>query len=229
MAGRERHGSLERLVDPFDGHGLRGLGGECRGQQRRGGCDAAAGQSRTELLAAPRQPALDRPDRAADLRRGLLVRLALEIAEDDRFAVSRRQPIQLDIDQGSQLVRLKSVRVRFFHVQPLRPGPFASTPSPGVDLGTHRDASGDAVEPGSQYVALADRPGLLDQDQEGGLKGVGDVVRVIQDAPADAQDHRPMPMEDRLEGRLVAMGEESLQELSLGQTCDGPCVEQTSQ
>ena len=100
---------------------------------------------------------------------------------------------------------------------------------PGVDLGPHRDPPGDAVEPGPQHVALADRPGLLDQDQERRLEGIGDVVRIVQDAPADAQHHRPVPMEDRLERRLVAMGEESLQELGLAQARDGPRVEETFQ
>ncbi len=85
------------------------------------------------------------------------------------------------------------------------------------------------MEPGPQYVAIADRPGLLDQDQEGGLESVGDVVRVIEHAPADAQHHRPVPMEDRLEGRRVAMCQEALQELSLAQARDGPSVEETTQ
>ena len=84
LAGRELRRGPEGQVHQFDGDGLRGLGGERRGQEARGGRDPAADQSRPELIAAPREPALDRADRAAELRRGLLVRLALEVAEDHR-------------------------------------------------------------------------------------------------------------------------------------------------
>ncbi len=46
--------------------------------------------------------------------------------------------------------------------------------------------------------------------QRGGVVGV---VRVTQDAPADAQDHWSMPRHQHLERRGVTLGEKSLDEL----------------
>ena len=131
--------------------------------------------------------------------------------------------------ERSEFLPFQPVRAGLFHVQPLRPGPLAIATAPGVDLGPHRDPSGDAIEPGRQHVAIADRPGLLDQDEEGGLKRVGDVVRIIQHAPADAQHHRPVPVEDRLEGRPVALGQEPIEELGLAQPGDRPRPEEVAQ
>ena len=77
------------------------------------------------------------------------------------------------------------------------------------------------MEPGAERVADPERPRLADQDQEGGLEGVLGVVRVAEDAPADAQDHRPVPLDQGREGqlgRLAAPGREPLEELAVGQS-----------
>ena len=94
----------ERQAHQLDGHGVRGLGGERRGQQAPRRARPRAGPAATGAVAAPRQPALDRADRAAELRRGLLVRLALEVAEDHRGPVPRRQPLELVVDRRAQLL-----------------------------------------------------------------------------------------------------------------------------
>ena len=56
--------------------------------------------------------------------------------------------------------------------------------------GPCRDPSADPVEPAAERIVDADGPGLADQDQEGRLERVLDVVGIAQDAAADAQDHR---------------------------------------
>jgi hypothetical protein len=61
------------------------------------------------------------------------------------------------------------------------------------------------------------------QHQERGLQGVLGVVRVAEDLPADAQDHRPVPLHQGREGRLVGVvspGHESLDELPVGDVAD---------
>ena len=80
----------------------------------------------------------------------------------------------------------------------------------------------DLVQPAPQGVSSPDRAALLDQDQEGRLEGVLGIVRVAQDPPADAQDHRPVPPHQRLEGPGVALGEETLEELRVGEPRDRP-------
>ena len=49
---------------------------------------------------------------------------------------------------------------------------------------------------------------------------------VAQGAPADAEDHRPVPRDQGREGGLVAAAGEPLQELTLAQARDGPGREQ---
>ena len=58
------------------------------------------------------------------------------------------------------------------------------------------------VEPGAQGVPDPERAGPAHQHQEGGLEGVVGVVLVREDRPADAQDHRPVPLDQGREGQL---------------------------
>ena len=88
------------------------------------------------------------------------------------------------------------------------------------------------MEPGTQRIPHPERPGLLDQDQERGLEGILCIVRVDQHAPADAQDHRPVPLDQDREGqlgRLAPVGREPLQELAVGQVPDRPHVEERAE
>jgi hypothetical protein len=85
-------------------------------------------------------------------------------------------------------------------------------------------AVGDAVQPVADPLALPDAGGLAGEDKKRGLKGVLSVVRVARHAAANAQHHRPMPAEQRLERRLVAPGDKAFQQLPVGQT--GPVARQ---
>ena len=79
---------------------------------------------------------------------------------------------------------------------------------------------GHPMEPGADRVADPEPAGLPDQDQEGRLEGVLRVVRVGQHAPADAEDHRAMPLDQGREGQLGGLGgarRESFQELAVRQ------------
>ena len=79
------------------------------------------------------------------------------------------------------------------------------------------------VQPGSQRVAHPEAAGLAHQNQESGLKGILRVVRIGQYAPANAQDHRPMPLDqggERLLGRIAPLGREPLEKLAVGQLTD---------
>ena len=52
---------------------------------------------------------------------------------------------------------------------------------------------------------------------------------VTEDAPAYAQDHRPVPRDQRGERSLVAFGDKPFQELAFGQTGDSSLVENAVQ
>ena len=83
-----------------------------------------------------------------------------------------------------------------------------------------RRAHGDAVEPLTQQVGLAQRPGLFVQDEEDGLEGVLGLVPVAEELPADAQNHRPVAGDKRGESRLaglIATGRDPLDQLPVGE------------
>ena len=78
----------------------------------------------------------------------------------------------------------------------------------------------DCVQPAGQRRSVAQRSSLADQDQEGSLEGVLDLLGVAQQSPADSKNEWPMPPEQHLERRLVALIEPALQQLSVGQRAD---------
>ena len=85
------------------------------------------------------------------------------------------------------------------------------------------------VQPARDRVVLPDRAGLPHEGQEGHLEGVLGGVRVVQDAPADAQHHRPVPLDQARKAAspgLIAAGHELLQQLGVGQPADRPVPEQ---
>ena len=82
------------------------------------------------------------------------------------------------------------------------------------------------MQPGPQRDVAAERPRFLDEDQERGLEGILGIVRILQDAPADAQDHRPVPRHQDLERRGVLPGGEALEQLRIGESRDDPTREE---
>ena len=85
------------------------------------------------------------------------------------------------------------------------------------------------MEPGADRVADPERPGLAGQDEEDGLEGVLGLVLVAERGAADAPDHRPVPLDQRGEGRLgralISAAGEPLQERSVGQARNRAAVE----
>jgi hypothetical protein len=79
-----------------------------------------------------------------------------------------------------------------------------------------RDASGDAVQPVSDGRSVRERVGLSDEYEEGSLERVLGVSSVTQRAAADRQDHGAVAPHERGEGDLVAAGEESVEQFTVG-------------
>ena len=73
--------------------------------------------------------------------------------------------------------------------------------------GPETDPSGDAVKPAGERLASANRMGVSDQGQKGGLKGVVGIAAATENPAAHAEDHRPVPPDENLEGgRIVMLG-----------------------
>ena len=85
------------------------------------------------------------------------------------------------------------------------------------------------MEPGADRVADPERAGLAGQDEEDGLEGVLGLVLVAEGGAADPPDHRPVPLDQRGEGRLgravIAATGEPLQERTVGQAGGRAAVE----
>jgi hypothetical protein len=88
---------------------------------------------------------------------------------------------------------------------------------PAGSLGFHAQgqAVGHAVKPAGQRLPPADGPRLAGQQQEGGLVHVLGVVLVVQQAPRDAEHHRPVPPQEGVEGRLFAPAHEPRQQFAV--------------
>lgn len=96
-------------------------------------------------------------------------------------------------------------------------------PSIGRNFRPARDPKRNALEPGSQQFMFANRAGLECQDQKRGLKGILGRLLIIQDATADPQDHRTMPVQDSLESPLrdrAASGHEVFQQLPIAKAAE---------
>ncbi len=105
------------------------------------------------------------------------------------------------------------------------PGLLQPTPPGRIGPGAHRNAIGHAVQPGAQPMHIAQSPGLADQDQEGRLERIVNVVGIGEPAAADSQDHRAVPLDECLQRRYVAVGNEPIQELTVVQTGHAPGLE----
>ena len=185
--------------------------------------DSPADQSVTEGLPASGQTALHRPDRAAKSVGRFLHRGALEQAQDKDVAVSGRQPPQLVVEDRHH--------VRPLGLPPLAGGTIGQCLVPVADSlrpGLPGHACCDSVEPGAEPIGGAEPGGFACQDEESRLEGVIGVVRADQDPSADAQDHRPVANDQRLERRVVSLGEESFKKGAIPRR-DNSAPEQTIQ
>ncbi len=83
------------------------------------------------------------------------------------------------------------------------------------------------MKPRAQEIRTAKPVCLAGQDQEGGLEGILGGVRLVQHAPADAEDHRAMPAHQGRERRLAfgrITSQESIQQLPVAQAGERPHV-----
>jgi hypothetical protein len=231
--GREELGGGARrgIKQSSRNQGIGASGPRQRGEPSGIGSQAAADEPVAEPLPAPRLPALDRADRPSQTPRRLLVAEPLEIAQDQGRPVPLGEPLDLLVEHPAQLIARLGVPFRRLR-RGQRGAPFTPAAACSGRPGACGGAEGHLVQPGAQRIAHPETAGLLDQHQEGRLKGVLRVVRVGQHAPADSQDHRSMPLEQRGEGEvgsLASAGRKPLQKLPVGQLPDRAHVEERAQ
>ena len=150
---------------------------------------------------------------------------ALQVAEDHRHAIPLRQPADLLVDHRVQFRTIEGAsRLGRRHGGTPLDDSAAGRLGPGL-VG---DPMGDPVEPLGEQVVVPERPGFPREDHERGLEGIFRQVGVAQDASADAQDHRAVPTDQGLEGRLAPLptGEEQRHQLPVGPYAHRPELEE---
>src|SRR4051812_27609868 len=76
-------------------------------------------------------------------------------------------------------------------------------------------APGNPLKAAGKGVRLADGRGTPQKQQERGLEGVLGIGQAAKGPTADAQDHRAVPPDDFLKGRLVPGVEEGAEQLAV--------------
>jgi hypothetical protein len=76
------------------------------------------------------------------------------------------------------------------------------------------DPKGDPVKPATQRFLLANGVYVLGKDEEGGLTGILGIVFVAQDAPANAEYHAGMPVDESCKTSLIP-GMEPLEQIRI--------------
>ena len=175
------------------------------------------------------EPALERPQRYAEPpRRGGAVE-PFDVAENHRRSIPRRESGDLGVDG---LAKLGPFGRPGLGAGRGRGEPVESLVAPGPP-GLQGDPEGDAVEPAAERLDALEPAGLAGQREEGRLERVVGRVGVVQDPPAGATDHRPVPPDEGRERRLgpgitPALGEPAKQ-LGVGPLARGAVAEESDQ
>jgi hypothetical protein len=155
----------------------------------------------------------------------LLEAASLEIAKDQRRAIALWQPLDFLVEQTSDVVALHSVSLRSSRRRAL----FVPAPTGCGQTRTRRCSNCDLMEPGPKRVPHPQTARFLDQHQKRRLKSIFDIMSFGQHAPANPQNHRPVPLDYngkcQLSG-LAAVGRKPFQELTVRELAHGPDVEQ---
>jgi hypothetical protein len=81
-----------------------------------------------------------------------------------------------------------------------------------IETGLQRDAMGNAMKPRAKPLASMNRLSLSNQNQEGRLKRIFEILMLAEQSPTNAEDKRPIPADDYGERLLVAAIQEFFQE-----------------
>jgi hypothetical protein len=86
--------------------------------------------------------------------------------------------------------------------------PFPVLASRGLSRRPDGNAASDAVQPAGQRLTSQDGSGSASQDHKSSLKGVLGGMTVAEQSLADAEHHRPMPLDQDRKGGLIVIGQE---------------------
>src|SRR5262249_12557112 len=155
--------------------------------------------------------------------RCLIMALAFQVAEDERRLIPGGQSLQFAVDSGHEFalaqrgsevqghgrLLLSKSRILAYHgARDLAAACRTVARLPG-------QAPGDAVEPSSDRLRLANSDCFLSENQEYRLKDILCTVMIAENPAGDAQHHRSMALEQLGQGRLVALAGEPAHKLGV--------------
>jgi hypothetical protein len=144
-----------------------------------------------------------------------LVGVTLTDAKDDGELLVLREALDFFIQDREELLRVALVSgtgtIGRFHDE----GVFAEAPALGVLAAAASDPCRDAEKPTGERGSVPEGPGFADEDQEYGLEGVFDVVKIVKESPADSEDQGTVAGDQLSEGALVVAGQELVEELAI--------------
>ena len=175
-----------------------------------------------------RDPALDGSDRPAEGRCGLFVGPSFEVAEDHRSAEAFWETLDFFVQDRAEVVEI--VMAAFG----IRDGSQSFMTSLTSRGGACAECGlvGNAMEPRSERLFHPEPACFFHKDKERGLKRILRIVLIDENVPADSQDHRPVPLDERGERQfrgLAAIGHESFEKLAVRQIMNCADVEECSQ
>ncbi len=138
--------------------------------------------------------------------------MRFEVAENDRDPVALGKAVDLLVEHALDIgadsfVALVASCGELCHMS------LMSAPPGCGRAGAGRRAKGHLMEPRTEGIVNPEVAGLLDQDEERGLEGVLRVVGVDKLGTANAQNHRAVALDDRLEcqfGHFAGAGRKPL-------------------
>jgi hypothetical protein len=104
---------------------------------------------------------------------------------------------------------------------------FAGSATSGIPRQSLSDPGSDAVEPRGEIRAPGHTRAPSREDQKSGLKRVVRIMLITEDPPANREHGRGMSLEEAAERRLIAMGKEAVEQLSVRETEQCAIVEQS--
>ena len=197
----------------------RSPGGFCLLEDKQPGCQAQAAPCQTapQPLSRSRQPAGGCATWATNLDGRFVHRLPFEVTQDDQGSQTLGQAVDFMVKDLLQFFLFRSGGGLGRRGNFCRGG---QAPFPGCLPGAlaakgQGCAVSHFVEPTGDGIALLDAAGPAREDQNGGLESVLGIVRVTEDALANAEYQTCMPPEEQLESGLVPTGNETLEELAI--------------
>ena len=147
------------------------------------------------------------------------MRQAVQVAKRHGLAVFGRQARDFQADQFARL-SANNLACRFVRsiMKDGRRGDFPTRHRPGP----HGHAPGDAMQPSSQRIVDLDGAGLPGEQQENSLKSVFGPLLVIEDTPANTQDHRSMARDQGGKcrfARITLIAQEGMNQLGIRPAC----------